>query len=94
MKRLPSLRQAWFQLHWFLGVTAGTVLIVIGLSGAALSFREEIVDLVTPGGRHVPVAGAPLAAPALAEALAQRHGQRQIGSARSSCSPNPAMRHG
>jgi sulfite reductase (NADPH) flavoprotein alpha-component len=92
MKRLPGLRQAWFQLHWFLGITAGTVLIVIGLSGALLSFREEIVDLVTPGGRHVPVAGAPLAAPALAEALAQRHRQRQIGTLTLFAEPGHAAR--
>ena len=79
MKNLPSFRQLWFQLHWFFGITAGTVLIVIGLSGAVLSFREEIVDAVTPGGRHVPAAGMPLSAPALAEAVGERFGHRQLG---------------
>ena len=38
--KFPSLRQLWFQLHWLIGITAGTVLIVIGLSGAVLWFRE------------------------------------------------------
>ena len=92
MKRLPSLREVWFQLHWFLGISAGTVLIVIGLSGAVLSFREEIVDLVTPAGRHVPVAGTPLSAPALAEALATRHGQRPIGTLTLFAEPGHAAR--
>jgi sulfite reductase (NADPH) flavoprotein alpha-component len=50
---LPTLRQAWFQLHWLIGITAGTVLVVIGLTGATLSFREEILDLFNPGVRHV-----------------------------------------
>ncbi|HEX4404674.1 MAG TPA: hypothetical protein VH560_07590, partial [Polyangia bacterium] len=40
----PSLRQAWFQVHWFVGITAGSVLMLIGLAGATLAFREEIVD--------------------------------------------------
>ena len=79
MKNLPTFRQVWFQLHWFFGITAGTVLIVIGLSGAVLGFREEIVDAITPGGRHVAVAGPPLGAPALAEAVGERFGQRQLG---------------
>jgi len=79
MKKLPAFRQVWFQLHWFFGITAGTVMIVIGLSGAVLGFREEIADAVTPGSRHVPVAGAALDAPALAEAVAERFGQRPVG---------------
>ena len=92
MKRLPSLRQAWFQIHWLLGITAGTVLVVIGLSGAVLSFREEITDLVTPGGRHVAVAGTPLSAPALADALARRHGERQVATLTLFAEPGHAAR--
>ncbi|MFS2055593.1 PepSY domain-containing protein, partial [Variovorax sp. CT11-76] len=52
---MPTWRQAWFQLHWLLGITAGSVLLVIGLSGAVLSFREELIDALNPGGRHVAV---------------------------------------
>jgi len=37
-----------FQLHWFIGITAGTVLMVVGLSGAILSFREELLNLLNP----------------------------------------------
>lgn len=29
-----------FQLHWLLGITAGAVLAVMGLSGAVLSFED------------------------------------------------------
>ncbi|PUA18034.1 sulfite reductase flavoprotein subunit alpha [Glaciimonas sp. PCH181] len=38
-----------FQLHWFIGITVGTLLMLIGLSGAILSFREELLDLLNPG---------------------------------------------
>lgn len=49
---MGMLRRVWFQIHWFIGITAGTVLVVIGLTGAALSFREEIVDALNPGWSH------------------------------------------
>ena len=56
---LPTLRQIWFQLHWFVGITAGTVLMVIGLTGATLAFEDEILDLLNPGVRHVAAQAAP-----------------------------------
>ena len=51
---MALLRRAWFQIHWFIGITAGSVLLVIGLSGAMLSFRAEITDLIDPALRRVP----------------------------------------
>ena len=36
-----TFKKIWFQLHWFVGITAGTVLIVIGLSGAVFGPSEE-----------------------------------------------------
>jgi sulfite reductase (NADPH) flavoprotein alpha-component len=69
---LPAMRNVWFQLHWFIGITAGTVLIVIGLTGATLSFREECLDLLNPGVRQVPAQAVPLLTPQqIAAALAQ-----------------------
>ncbi|AWH22935.1 MULTISPECIES: sulfite reductase flavoprotein subunit alpha [Stenotrophomonas] len=38
-----------FQLHWFLGITAGTILAIMGLSGAALSFEDELLRAANPG---------------------------------------------
>jgi len=57
------VKKLWFQLHWFVGITAGTVLIVIGLTGAILAFREELLDISNPGVRNVPVQAAPLLSP-------------------------------
>lgn len=37
------LRNVLFQVHWFVGVTAGVVLAVVGASGALLSFEPEIL---------------------------------------------------
>ncbi|XAH24583.1 sulfite reductase flavoprotein subunit alpha [Xylophilus sp. GW821-FHT01B05] len=57
-------KKIWFQLHWFVGITAGSVLVVIGLTGAVLAFREEVVDAINPGVRHVALRDAPVLAPA------------------------------
>ncbi|MET0320471.1 MAG: sulfite reductase flavoprotein subunit alpha [Duganella sp.] len=65
------LKKAWFQLHWFVGITAGTILILIGLTGAILSFREELLDLLNPGVRHIAVQDAPVLAPPQIAAAAQ-----------------------
>ncbi len=33
-------RRILFQIHWFLGITAGFVLAVMGVTGALLSFED------------------------------------------------------
>ena len=72
-----SWKQVWFQLHWFIGITAGTVLVLIGLSGATLAFKDELLDAMNPGVRHVAVeTRAPLTPAQLASIAAAEHGQR------------------
>ena len=72
-----SWKQVWFQLHWFIGITAGTVLVIIGLSGATLAFKDELLDTMNPGVRHVPVeTRAPLTPAQLSNIAAAEHGQR------------------
>ncbi|WP_438999270.1 PepSY domain-containing protein [Variovorax beijingensis] len=69
---MALLRRVWFQIHWFIGITAGSVLVVIGLSGAVLSFRAEIVDALNPALRHIPnPAGVPALRPAALAARVQ-----------------------
>lgn len=69
---MALLRRIWFQIHWFIGITAGSVLVVIGLSGAVLSFRAEIVDALNPALRHIPnPAGASALRPAALAAQVQ-----------------------
>lgn len=36
-------RRILFQLHWFLGITAGFVLALMGITGAIMGFEDEIV---------------------------------------------------
>ncbi|MCS4510905.1 PepSY domain-containing protein [Xylophilus ampelinus] len=61
---MPLFKTIWFQLHWCVGITAGTVLIVIGLSGATLSFQGELLDLFNPASASMPLRpGRPLLTP-------------------------------
>lgn len=43
------LKKVWFQIHWFLGITVGSLLVVVGTSGALLSFEDEILAWLNPG---------------------------------------------
>ncbi|MDR1911901.1 MAG: PepSY domain-containing protein, partial [Helicobacteraceae bacterium] len=36
----------WFQIHWFLGAILGVIIAIVGVTGAALSFRSEITGLL------------------------------------------------
>ncbi len=78
--RLPSPREVWFQLHWFVGITAGTLLAVIGLSGAMLAFEHEIVDVINPGVMRVEARPGPHLPPdqLLGAALRARPGERVV----------------
>ena len=70
---LPRPRQLWRQVHWCIGITAGTLMMVIGLSGAILSYREEVTDWLNPGGRSVAVSELAALQPAELLAAGQRN---------------------
>jgi sulfite reductase (NADPH) flavoprotein alpha-component len=37
------LKKTLFQLHWFFGISAGLVLALMGITGATVSFQDEIL---------------------------------------------------
>ena len=60
-----SAKKIWFQLHWLIGISAGTMLVVLGLSGAIFSFHEEILDALNPGiARSISPSAQPVLEPA------------------------------
>jgi sulfite reductase (NADPH) flavoprotein alpha-component len=42
------LKKILFQLHWFFGITAGLVLALMGATGAAYSFQDELLRAFNP----------------------------------------------
>ena len=41
-------RKVLFQIHWLLGITAGLVLAVMGVTGAMMSFQDELMAAFSP----------------------------------------------
>lgn len=45
----------WFKIHWILGITAGIILLVVGTSGAIMSFEKEIMKAINSDSYYVSV---------------------------------------
>jgi len=80
-KDLGVMRKTLFQIHRWLGITAGLVLALVGATGALMSFEPELVRwldaaVLTVDAGH----GTPLAAPQLLSRLHDAHPQRRITS--------------
>jgi sulfite reductase (NADPH) flavoprotein alpha-component len=68
-----------FQIHWFVGITAGTLLMMVGVTGAILSFSEEITEILNPGVLQIAHQDAPkLNAPQLIAKLQADYPDRSI----------------
>ncbi|WP_353189336.1 PepSY domain-containing protein [Pandoraea pnomenusa] len=73
------MKRLWFQLHWFFGITAGLVLAVVGLTGALLSYYEELTRAFSPGVMTVAVRDtAPLTVPELVARVHEAVPDRRI----------------
>src|SRR5690606_39281608 len=68
-----TFRNAIFQTHWLLGITAGVVLALVGFTGGMLSFEDELLKALNPGVMTVEPRGTALSPEALVERVrAQR----------------------
>jgi len=47
-KAVDVLKKTLFQLHWFFGISAGLVLALMGITGATVSFDDEILRALNP----------------------------------------------
>lgn len=92
---MSGFRNLWFQTHWLLGISAGIVLAVMGVSGALLSFENELLRALNPGTMTVaPRAEPMLSPPQLLQRIAQDQPQRAIGTISASAIPGRAARVG
>ena len=74
-----TLRGILFQIHWFLGITAGFVLAIMGVTGATMAFEEEIQSAISPGIVRLAPSPAPALSPdALIAAASRQHGGRAV----------------
>lgn len=85
------LRNLWFQLHWLLGITAGIVLAVVGVTGGLLSFEQKILRLLNPGVMTVTPRPEPRLSPdALLARVAEAAPEKRIISLVLAAAPNDA----
>ena len=71
-------RNVLFQIHWFLGITAGLVLAVMGVTGATLSFEPEILAALNRD-RPVESTTARLTGPELIAQVVRQRPDAEIG---------------
>lgn len=74
------IKKILFQLHWLLGISAGLVLALMGVTGASLSYQDELLRLLNPGVMSVePAQGArPLSPDELLGRLGEQLPKRQV----------------
>ncbi len=86
-------RQICFQVHWFIGITAGIILAVVGVTGALLSFEDSIIDALNRDVRTVtPRAEGPLQPAELLARISAAHPEKRITALTVSSEPNRAAR--
>ena len=62
-RTIPSLRTVLFRLHWALGLTAGLVLALMGLTGALMSYEEAVTAFANRDRLTVTAGDRPALAP-------------------------------
>lgn len=84
-----------FQVHWFIGITAGVVLAVVGLTGGMLAFEQEILRQINADTMHVvPETGAALSPADLVGRIHAESPGKRIATLTLFSSPQEAARVG
>jgi sulfite reductase (NADPH) flavoprotein alpha-component len=88
-------KKLWFQIHWFLGITAGVVLAIMGVTGALLSFENDLLRLMNPGVMTVtPQAEGPLPPHELVARIQAAFPEKRLTGLNLSADPREAVRVG
>lgn len=72
------MKRVFFQIHWFLGITAGLVISLVGVTGGMLSFQPQILTWMNPGVVTVEPEGDPKTPSLLIEAIQQQMPDKAI----------------
>ncbi|WP_439859660.1 PepSY domain-containing protein [Pseudomonas sp. MBLB4136] len=72
-------KQILFQLHWLLGISAGLVLALMGVTGAAYSFQDELLRALNPQTLRLEVRPTVLTPAELVQRVEAATGMRVVG---------------
>lgn len=89
-----TTRNVLFQIHWLLGITAGIVLALVGVTGGLLSFENELLKAWNPGVISVEARATPLAPDALVARIREQRPDDRIQSLALSRTATDAARVG
>ncbi|MEJ0039168.1 MAG: sulfite reductase flavoprotein subunit alpha [Gammaproteobacteria bacterium] len=84
-------RRIVFQTHWLLGITLGLVLAIMGVTGALLSFEDEIVDALSPSRVARPEYGVALSPDRLLQRIREQKPSAVVGQLRLWSDPSHAV---
>lgn len=75
------LKKIFFQIHWFLGITAGLILSIMGVTGALYSYESQILKWINQDSYVVQVQNtAPLSPAEIYQRYSAAHPEAQINS--------------
>lgn len=81
-------KKTFFQIHWFLGITAGLVLSIMGVTGAIYSYEQQILKWINTDSYTVQAQSGPKLSPAeLYQHFKQQNPEMQINSVSLDASP-------
>ena len=81
-------KKTFFQIHWFLGITAGLVLSIMGVTGAIYSYEQQILKWINTDSYTVQAQSRPKLSPAeLYQHFKQQNPEMQINSVSLDASP-------
>lgn len=82
-------RKTLFQLHWFLGISAGLILSIMGVTGALFSYEQQILKMINQDSYMVAVEDRPKLSPEqIYSRVQQQHPDFQINSVTVAAQPN------
>ncbi|HEY0662882.1 MAG TPA: sulfite reductase flavoprotein subunit alpha [Lysobacter sp.] len=88
------MKKFWFQTHWLLGITAGVVLALVGVTGAIQSFEHKILKAINPGVITVTPRGAALSPEALVARIREQQPDAKLQSLALSADPRETAKVG
>ena len=89
------MKKLWFQVHWLLGITTGVVLALMGVTGALLSFEDDLLRWMNPGVMTVtPRAEKPLPPHELVARVQAAFPEKRLTGLNLSADPRDAVRIG
>lgn len=86
------LRKLLFNLHWLVGITVGIALAIMGITGAIMSFEDEILSVLNGRPSHVTATGPALSADAIMAKVRENNPGKTVSALQFAADPEYAVK--